>query len=369
MRGLLLFAALILGGCTQKTVPGPIRLGHVAPLSGPAQSRGDHARWGLQLAVTAALADDHKVLDRRLVVHHADDQGDAAVLQAEAIRLLAVTRVAALIGTCDAELGEALARAALPYSAPILLTGELTVPPRDGVWTLGAGPDARGRALAHYARTSLKAKRAALLVAGRAALPAAVVEAFRREWSLEPVAAVERWDWSNEAQLGELASPVAGWRPDVVVLGGGVEDFLKARRRLDEAKVSVPLLFAGEDISPAAFRGGNVPGGLYLATAYASEALTETGQDFSRRYEEAFHEAPDIFAVQAHDAAQLLIDALPEARSTAPAKLREQLAGLQSFESLIGPVTFNSRQARRPVFVVAVQDGRARRVTTMPASE
>src|SRR4051794_22376128 len=95
-------AAALATGCVQRPATTPIRIGHLAAFSGPERTRGDHARRGIQLAVSAAMAEDQKVAGRALVVHHADHAGDADVFQAEAVRLLAITQVSALIVSCDA---------------------------------------------------------------------------------------------------------------------------------------------------------------------------------------------------------------------------------------------------------------------------
>src|SRR5262245_58670693 len=118
MCAVFLMLGAMAAGCVQRPPNETVRIGHLTTLSGAARSRGESARRGIDLAVAALRGEEKEEGERKLVVFHADHQGKAEVLQAEAVRLLAVNRVAALVADCDARLGEALARAAQPYHVP-----------------------------------------------------------------------------------------------------------------------------------------------------------------------------------------------------------------------------------------------------------
>lgn len=362
---LLLFLVFLFQttGCTQKPATTPVRLGQLAGLSGPEKLSGDHARWGVQLALPAPGSDEPAPA-RPLVVHHVDHQGDSALLQAETVRLLAVNRCSALIVSCDAPMGDLAARAAQPYDVPLVLTGELTAVPRAGVVTLGAGPGPRGRALACLARQELKATRAAILLGGERTLPAAMAEAFRREWSLNSTNPVETWSWDGKTDLGDLSKRVARWKPDVILAAGSVADFVKVRQELETASLKVPLLFAGEDSGPEAFRGDVYPAGIYLATVFSPGGLTEPGKDIARRYREEFQEPLDLAAAQSYDALRLVGEVLAASRAPGAKRPHEELARLETFESLTGPIKFKDRRTRRPVFLLRIKEGQPALVRT-----
>jgi branched-chain amino acid transport system substrate-binding protein len=94
-------------------------------------------------------------------------------------------------------------------------------------------------------------------------------------------------------------------------------------------------------------------------TTFAEDGLTPHGQDFARRYQERFKEAPDLHAASAYDGARLLFEAMRRAKGTKPERLRETLLGLDNFDSLTGPLAIDKDDhgARRPVFVVQRQEG------------
>jgi len=155
----LLFAPLALCGCGPKAEEEPAWIGLVAAFDG---APGAHLRQGVDLAVADAA--DVRVEGRRLAVVTADDRGSDEAAEAEAVRLLSVNRVAALIGGPDAAPSLRLARAAQPYGAPVVLPCEIAGPlPGDAVFTLGVRPGWRGQVLARHAAGQLKAKRAVII--------------------------------------------------------------------------------------------------------------------------------------------------------------------------------------------------------------
>jgi ABC-type branched-subunit amino acid transport system substrate-binding protein len=105
---------------------------------------------------------------------------------------------------------------------------------------------------------------------------------------------------------------------------------------------------------------------VILATAFSLEGLSDRGRDFARRYQERFHEPPDLSAALACDAIRFLLDAMQGSGATGGPRLRDALARTDPFESVTGSVTFGGEhQARRKVFLVAVRGGAARLVQTL----
>ncbi len=352
----------VLAGCGSRGVPEPVWIGQVAPLTGSDRAAGEHARQGVQLAVAEAKAEGKAVAGRPLAVVHADSQGDAEAVAAETVRLLSVNRVAALLAGPGGAAAERLLRADEPYGAPVVVPGELADPASwSTALSLGAQPGERGRALARYASHDLQARRAVVLTDARDPVAAALAAAFVREWRRGSAPAVEEWTVGGSADLPALAARAGKALPDLVLFAGAPADFRSLRGHLGEAGLRVPLLYGGEDAGPAVAEGGLEAGAdQYLATVFAREKLTARGQEFARRYEAEFHEAPDLYAAEAYDGARLLFDLLQRAQTTAPAALRDELARIESFETVTGPVAWKERRPRRTFFLVQVKGDQAR---------
>src|SRR4051794_13928169 len=87
----LLLVAVLLAGCTSSSQPEPIWVGHLTPLSGSGRNQGEQAVAAMNLT----LEQSREEAGRPLGVRHADSAKDTA--RAEAVRLLSVNRVCALV--------------------------------------------------------------------------------------------------------------------------------------------------------------------------------------------------------------------------------------------------------------------------------
>src|SRR5262249_30150195 len=103
--------------------------------------------------------------------------------------------------------------------------------------------------------------------------------------------------------------------------------------------------------------------GVYLATAYIVDNGTDQGKEFAEAYRKRFGRPPDVHAALAYDDARLLFEAIRRAKSATPANVPEELAKIETFEGVTGTLTFNKdHTARRPLFLVQMEDGRPRLV-------
>jgi branched-chain amino acid transport system substrate-binding protein len=298
-----------------------------------------------------------------VAVLHVDARSDA-----EAVRLLSVNRVVALIAGPDPALAEGAARAAGRYEAAVVVPGELAAPPA-GVFTVGAGPAQRGLALARFAAGDLKAARAAVLT-DHDPLDVALASAFLKAWPHAEPPAAREWVYGKGADLAPQVAEAAKAKPGVVLVAGPVADFRKAGAALRPAGLRVPLLYGGPDVGAAGLEGEPpAAADVYLATAYASEGLTDAGKDFARRYEERFHAAPDVHAALAYDGARLLLAALRKTPDVTPARLRAQLAQREPFESVTGPVTWKEGQPRRRLFLLRLENNRPKLLKALGPGE
>jgi branched-chain amino acid transport system substrate-binding protein len=358
--------ALVLAGCGGRPAPQTVWIGHLAALTGPGREAGQHARQGVQVAVGLARADGARLGNRPIAVVHADTRGEADLVQPEAVRLLTVNKVAALLAGPSAADVPHLLRAAEPYGASLVVPGEMPEGVAGpGVVALGATSENRGRVLARFAADELKAGKAVVLTDGRDPIAPAVAAAFVKEWRSGRRTAQE-WTYTTAVQHDEAMTRLTGAKPDLIVGACSAGDFGLLRERIAAAGVHAPLVYAGQDVGAAplpALRQETTD--VYLATAYSSEKMTEQGREFARRYEADFHEPPDLYAASAYDGTRLLIEVLRRAQTTAPDKVRQELERTDRFDSLTGPVTWEKGRQRRALFLVRLREGIARLLRTV----
>jgi branched-chain amino acid transport system substrate-binding protein len=368
---LYLLVLLAAGGCSSKPAPQQVWIGQLVPQAEANRTLAQHARQGVEQAVAEAQDAEQTIAGRPCAVLHVESSGDAAAVQAETVRLATVNKAVAVLADFDAALTEQMIRASRPYGVAVIVPGELPGPPdSDTVVSLGVPPAVRGRLLARYASADLKCRRAAVLTDSRRPVAAAFADAFLKAWPRRRNDASEEWTFATAAERDERINRIIQAAPAVVVLSCSLADFRLLRPRLAGALPKAPLIYGGEDAGTAALQAElETRPDVYLATAYSPDHLSDHGRTFARRYEERFHEPPDLYAAQSYDAARLLFEALRRAGAASRDALGKELARLEQFDSVTGPVRWKERQPRRRVFLIALKNNRPSVVSTVEAEE
>jgi branched-chain amino acid transport system substrate-binding protein len=141
------------------------------------------------------------------------------------------------------------------------------------------------------------------------------------------------------------------------VFAGAAADFEALRQAWGSA--APRLAFAGDDGSwqPQTGVAGQP---VLVVTAFALAKDNAKGQEFAKKYRAATGDDPDVHAAVAYDNVRLVAEALKQGVPEKADKLAEELAKIQDFPGLTGPLSFKGeRQLRRPAFVAAL-DGPTR---------
>jgi len=347
MKVYLFLFALLLAGCA-RAVPEPIWIGHISPLSGSDRRRSEEAVGAMQMMLEEASEKERTIAGRPVGVRHAD-VADAAQARAEAIRLLTVNRVVALIIGPGVKAAEEVVSVARAHGAPVIVVDELPAPPVGvNVVLLGPDPVQRGRVLAEYAHKELKQSKAVLVVDRRDRIAAEAANAFAQEWRKRGGKIEEREKRGRD-------------KVDLEVLASGGGDSLGTD--------------AGESPREAVLLGGNVNGGpgrnsVYWAAIYSPLAkLPEAGADWKKRYEKRYQEPPSQASLLAHDALALVLSSLRKTNRADREALQKDLAGRESFDSLTGTLTWVDGRPQRTLYILRRQGGKDELVETVPAPQ
>lgn len=368
---LTLLALLPALGCSSKAAPEPLWIGQLLPPAGSNRALAQHARQGVEQAVAESRDAEQTVAGRLCAFLHVEGREDAAAVRAETVRLLTVNKAIALLGGFDAVRTEELIRAGRSYGVAVIVPGELPGPAdSEAVVSLGVPPVVRGRRLARHASAELKCQRAAVLTDSRRPVAAALAGAFLQAWPRDRNGPCEEWTFTTAAERDERANRILQAAPAVIVLACSTDDFRLLRSRFAAALPKSPLIYGGEDAGAAALQTElETRPDVYLATAYSPDHLSERGRAFARSYQERFHEPPDLYAAGSYDAARLLLDALQRAGAPRRDALTKELAQLESFDSVTGPVRWKDQQPRRRVFLIALKNNRPSVVSTIEPEE
>jgi branched-chain amino acid transport system substrate-binding protein len=354
---------LLLGvGCKSKAEPEVLWIGHVAPLSGPNEVIGEQRKQAILLAVEQANQDGGA--GRRIAVLHVDSHDAPNALQPEAVRLITINRVVALLGGVDVAQVERLGRAAQPYEVALITPAAVSADRlAENVYSVNASLNFQGQVLARFATADLKAEQIVVLRDDRRTSTAALAEAFQKEFSKITGHAVQQHLYKSEAELSKAALESKDAKPHAIFYLGNATDLAKARATLQGVGVTIPLLFAGDSEHLAILQSDpKASNGVFLTTPYVVEEGTPEIRDFVKKYQDRFHETPSAEALLAYDGVRVLFPVIRKAESTITRK--NVLAGLahlstDGFDSLAGHIVFNKdHSARRPLFVVRLENGK-----------
>src|SRR5262249_54770756 len=115
-------------------------------------------------------------------VLHADSRGQLDQARHEAIRLVSLNKLVALLGGRDQAFADRLAQALQAYPVSLVTPAAQAVDGLEGVFSLDAALDFRGRCLARFVGDRFKGKKALLLVDNRLPACPRVADAFAAEW-------------------------------------------------------------------------------------------------------------------------------------------------------------------------------------------
>jgi branched-chain amino acid transport system substrate-binding protein len=372
-RCLLLGLAVLAGGCGGSAAPAPIYVGHVAALSGPDKTSGEQAFRAIRLAVkeqNKTAAESH---GRPIIVRHTDTKGNLDAFEAQAVRLVTVSRVAALLGGGSADEVARLDKA----QAPLVTSGQRTRGLSELVFFTGLSPAFQGQVLARFAVENLHAAKVVVLVDEGREDALALAEAFTR--GLRQAAAKKdpkssadaaTWRYGKEPPVADWAKRLAQEKPQALLLAGEARALTKWRQGLHFAG---PILHGGADARERQLLDSGEADGVYLATPFVRDLDVPRAKEFMANYRQEFSEDPEVDAALAYDSARVLFEAIGQAQAGLNMdgiikEVPKQLLKLKDFPGLTGPLSFTpERQLLRPAFVVQVEKGGVKTIRRFPA--
>jgi branched-chain amino acid transport system substrate-binding protein len=360
---------LCVAGCTGKSTPELLLIGHLAPTTATDPAR-DQARHGIQLAVDEANKEENLVAGRRVQVLHPDCPNEREALRATAVRVLTINKAAALLGGTEPGQVEVLAVVAEAAKVPLIAPGG--APNRAGggfVFHTGVSPAYLGKILARFAGDQWPGKSVAVLTnlaEGPGPALSSLAAVFGGDFRKSGGRIAGEWTFKNPAELKELVRLITLEKPAAVLLAGTLADLTELRKA--DLADSLPIVLGTSEGAVAPLQTHPIPNAVYLATSFVAGEGPARVQEFVRLYQERFQQAPDVQAALAYDSARLLFTGFRGAGAVEGEKVRNALADVKKFDSVTGPITFDADHwALRTLFLVRVCGGQAKTIRTYDA--
>jgi branched-chain amino acid transport system substrate-binding protein len=368
---LLVTAVLCFGLCPAFASDAtPVKIGVIAPLTGPVAVYGTAAANGVLLYTKVINAagglNGHPV---ETIVY--DDKGDPTEALNAYNKLVTADEVAAIVGpvTSSPTLGVAEASAAdnIPGITATATHSDITTYGKNFFRACFLDPF-QGGAMARFSAEKLGAKTAAVLYNITDAYSTGLYESFAEagEKAGLKVVAVESYS-KDDVDFNAQLTNIAKTSPDVIFL----PDYYNTVYLISSQarKAGIESVFIGVDGADGVLEieGADVSvfDGLYFASHYFSDDPAEIVQSFRKNYEAEYGSVPNSFAALGYDAAMILYDAIAKASAAGI----EIGASEKSYQAVIdnmaataldcvtGHITFENNNPVKDVSVIKIDKG------------
>ena len=120
----------------------------------------------------------------------------------------------------------------------------------------------------------------------------------------------------------------------------------------------IPFLITLTLASSQLQSAGDAAEGAITFTSWVSTADTPGNQAFVQNYRAAYGAEPDVWAAQSYASVYVLAKAIADAQSTDPSAIRDALANITDFDTILGKFSFNAvGDAVYDPIVLIVKDG------------
>jgi len=296
-------------------------------------------------------------------------QGEAATAVK---KLISRDKVVALLGTGTSsnclEVAPLAQAARIPFVATTATAPEVTEK-RDYVFRSCFIDPFQGAVLAKFARTTLKARRVAVLTSVSASYSVGLSKVFRERFTaLGGVIAGDQKYSEGDKDFRAQLTAIKALKPDAIAVTGFYTEAALICKQARDLGLDIPI-FGGDgwEAPELVEIGGKAVEGTYYASHYSSDSTAPEVQDFVKKYRARFNgETPDSMAPLAYDAALIVADAIRRAGSTDGAKIREALAATKDFPGVTGRTSIDAqRNASKSAVMLVVKNGKPTYVDTV----
>lgn len=359
---------IVTAAAPEQAEEGPIKIGIIAPLTGPQQFEGQLEVNSAKMAVDEINAAGG-LLGRPVTLLIEDTQNQPAVAVSSLEKLISKDKIVALQGAQWSSETKAIMPTLEKYgvpavtaisTAPDITEGDL--PGKKWIFRVIPHDGMAAAAIATFLSEELGAKTIAFLVKnddwGRQA-SAVIQSEFEKGGG--KILTTEYFE-GGETNFLPQATKIMGLNPDAVVLAAQAQDgsmIVKQFKEigLDKKVVGLGAFASGTFVNLAGEAAEGVYGVVQYSDAIDSPENKAFVEEWMKRYPQSG--LPDKYAWGPYTATKAIFEAIKIANSTDPAKIRDALEQV-SFQGLTGEIKFDEKhQAHPDVYITEIQDGKA----------
>lgn len=366
---LLLGVGLVLTGCGQKE-PDEIRIGIIAPQTGPVAAYGEGARDGVLLAFDKINAAGG-INGKKIKYFLEDNKGDQAETTNVVNKLISKDKVIAIIGPVISGTSNVAAPICNKEKIPMITpTGTAVEITKAGEYISRVCflDSYQGSVMAKFAVQNLGAKTAAVLYDVASDYSIGMKDVFIEKFTEHGGEVIETVSFtSGDADFSAQLTKIKAANPDVIYLPAYYNDDSLVLRQAHGLGIKATFLGGdGWDAQELIDSAGATAEGCYFTTHYSSSDPSPIVQDFLRDYQAKYNRFPIVFAPLGYDAALLLADAIERAGSLDPEEIKDAINATEDFPGVTGTLSLDENgDPIKDVAIVTVKNGRFELVTKM----
>ncbi len=341
----------------------PVKIGHLASLTGSEAAFGTSADRGSRMAAEERNAAGG-ILGRPIEIVTVDDQSKNQEVNNCMMKLIQQDKVVAVLGEIASSNTIAAAPSAMRNKIPLVSPGSTNpevTKKGDYVFRICYTDEFQGKAIAGFAYKRLAAKRAAIITDQAASYSISLSKIVKENFEkLGGAVAIEVSYKKTDSDYNAQVNQALQAKPDVLFLTGYYTNVGNIVQTARKAGFTGPCVGGdGWDADALYQIGGKALDNCYFTNHYSPDDPDPKIQTFVKKYESQHGAVPDAMAVLGYDAALVLFDAIQRAGSTEGPKIRDALAATKDVPVLTGKVTIDAnRNAQKGIVIVGIKDAK-----------
>ncbi len=355
LLGVLAGAALagtVLAGCggQQAGSSDTIKIGANFEMTGNVANYGQATLDGLNLAIEEINAAGG-INGKKLEVISADNKSEAAEAVNAATKLISDDNVKVIVGpavTANVIAESQVATdAKIPVIAPDATSPDVTVENgqvKPFIFRSCFIDPQQGSVMAKFASENLKAKTAVVYVDNSSDYSKSLGKVFKEQFEKAGGQVVmEQAFLAKDQDFKATLTSIKTANADVLFVPAYYEEVGKIVKQARELGITSPILGTDgwDDSKVADIAGTEALNNTYFSTHYSDK--DESVKPFIDAFTKKYGHAPNVFAALGYDAGKMLAEAIKNANSDDPEKIRDAIEGIKDLKVGTGIITMDAK--------------------------
>lgn len=340
---------LALAATAAFAAPKAVKIGGVAPLSGPVAVYGVECKNGIDLAVEEINAAGG-INGAKIVFICEDDEGDAAKSVNAYKKLVSKDKARIVIGSLTS--GCTLAITKLAQAQKVLQIAPAATAPAitdagNFIFRTCFIDPFQGRVGGKFAADNLGCKKAAILYDIGNDYSVGLMENFEKEFKAQGGSVVAKESYgTGDKDFNAQLTKIKAANPDVVYLPDYYGTVALIAKQLRAQGINTPIVGADGWDGLTENAGDEVLNGYY-SNHYAEDSTSPAVQKFVKAFQKKYNKAPNSFAALGYDSVYMLKDAMLKAGTTKDSEKIRAAYESTNGDYVTGHITFDAK--RNPV--------------------